>query len=118
MKKTGNQKKEKKADKNSKTADKNIESTKQLSNSYLEFCKLFASSPLHQIMKRFEKAIENGGKYEQIILSSTDLNSANISAISESFRDYTELMLFSIWNSPTPFHIIKLLVFILYLVIF
>lgn len=100
----------KKGDKKTKNADKLIEQIKELSSSYLKFCKQFASVPLQQILLRINKAIEDNGKCDQIILSSVQLNSSDISSISEAFRMYDQLALFAVWNSPTPFHIIRLFV--------
>lgn len=100
----------KKGEKKNKNADKLLEQTKQLSSSYLGFCRQFATAPLQQIVVRLNRAIEDSGKCDQIILSSVHLNSSDISSISEAFLKYDQLALFAVWNSLTPFHIIKLFV--------
>jgi hypothetical protein len=100
----------KSGDKKTKNADKLLEQTKELISAYVGFCKLFSSIPLHQILVRANKSIEDGRKCDQIILSSVQLNSSDISSLSEAFLKHDPLALFGVWNSPTPFHIIKLLV--------
>lgn len=111
MKKTkGEKKSNKKGDKKSKNADKLLEQIKGLSSSYLGFCKQFASVPLQQILVRINRALDDCGKCDKIVLSSVQLNSSDVSSISEAFGKYDQLALFAVWNSPTPFHIIRLFV--------
>ena len=102
--------KKKSAYKKTNNAEKLLEQTKELISAYVGFCKQFSSIPLPQILVRANQAIEDGGKCDQIILSSVQLNSSDISSLSEAFLKYDPLALFGVWNCPTPFHIIKLLV--------
>jgi hypothetical protein len=108
--KKGKTKDKKSGEKGNKKNDKLLEQTKELSSTYLGFCKQFSSPPLQQILVRMTKAIEDSGKCDKIVLSSVQLNSSNTSSISEAFLKYEPLTLFAVWNSPTPFHIIKLFV--------
>ena len=108
--KKGEKKSSKKGSKKTKNDEKLAEQIKELSFKYLAFCKQFASAPLPQILVRIKKSADNSAKCDRIILSSAELNSSDISSISEAFRTYDQLAFIAVWNSPTPFHIIRLLV--------